>query len=186
MSEEWRPVVGYEGYYEVSNLGRVRRMPYVLATNVGKKGSAKDYCRVRLFDDRGGRQRSVHALVAAAFIGPRPTEAHEVNHKDGDPRNNGLENLEYLTKLENMRHSFNVLGRPKPPNGERHNSKTHPETFPRGEAHGRSKLTGQQVRSIRTRYAKGKVSQPALAAEFGVSQKVIWQVVNRVTWAHLK
>ena len=94
MSEEWRPVVGYEGLYEVSNLGRVRRVAYVLATYVGKRGSATNYCRVRIFNERGGKQRSVHSLVAAAFIGPRPSPLHEVNHKDGNPTNNTLENLE--------------------------------------------------------------------------------------------
>lgn len=180
--ETWLPVVGYEGFYEVSNWGRIRTLPRILATQFNNQA----YGRVRLFNDEGGKRFSVHGLVAAAFIGPRPTPIHEVNHKDGNPANNRIENLEYLTRLENMRHSFEVLGNPKPLNGERHNSKTHPETFPRGENHGNAKLIGRDIRRIRSLYAKGGISQPALAREYGVTQKVIWSIVNYVTWRHVK
>jgi len=181
--EEWRPVVGYEGFYEVSDWGRVRSLPRILASQF----NGEQYGRVRLFDDKGGKRRSIHSLVAEAFIGPRPSSLHEINHKNGKPADNRANNLEYMTKLENMRHSFYVLRTMKPPpSGERHNSKTHHETFPRGETHGNAKLTGRDVRRIRRLYAKGGISQPALAREYGVSQKVIWQIVHRVTWAHVK
>lgn len=66
----------------------------------------------------GGKLRSVHALVAEAFIGPRPSGL-EVNHKDGDKRNNRPENLEYVTRSENMRHCFRI-GLGNPPRGDNH------------------------------------------------------------------
>lgn len=181
-TEEWRPVVGYEGMYEVSSFGNVRRVAYLLTPT----DSGEGYLRVRLFQRRGdGKRHSVHALVAAAFIGPRPTPLHEVNHKDGKHGNNREGNLEYLTKLENMRHSFEVLGRPYPPKGEQHNSRAKPETVPRGIKHGNAKLNDAKVTEIRARYAAGGVSQPMLAREYGVTQRVIWSIVNWKTWRHV-
>ena len=79
ITEEWRPVVGYEGWYEVSNLGRVRRMRPSRNTHVGRvlvqslrrKGS---YRVVSLSKENEVHSRFVHCLVAEAFLGPRPQE----------------------------------------------------------------------------------------------------------------
>lgn len=107
----WRPVPGWEQFYEVSDDGQVRSFDYV---KVGGKGSRQlipagpvstwvtpnGYTAVSLY--RRGRRRvaSVHALVCEAFIGPRP-DGHEVRHLDGDPSNNVLANLTYGTPREN-------------------------------------------------------------------------------------
>jgi hypothetical protein len=105
--EEWRPIPGYAGY-EVSSLGRVlshqkwrgTEGPRLLAPQVGHFG----YPYVQLCGVSGAprnrRMRSVHTLVALAFLGPRPA-GQEVRHLDGDPANCGVSNLAYGTKREN-------------------------------------------------------------------------------------
>lgn len=112
MTEEWRPVIGWEGLYEVSDLGRVRSLPRrVIGGGYGGEAirggrmlnpivDTGDYRFVAL-SNGGKRKLSVHSLVAAAFIGPRPTPKHEVRHLDGDPSNNTLANLAYGTGAEN-------------------------------------------------------------------------------------
>jgi hypothetical protein len=108
--EEWRSVVGYEGYYEVSSEGRVRRIaPDTMGRTMmlGKTLShsiVAGYPRVGL--SVNGRQKAilVHQLVAAAFIGPCPP-GKEVNHRDGVKTHNSISNLEYVTRRENHRHA---------------------------------------------------------------------------------
>lgn len=100
--ENWCPVAGYEGYYEVSDHGRVksRRRPgatgKLLVSYVGKGG----YLRATLC--RPGVQKvvEVHVLVARAFLGSRP-DGMQIRHLDGDPTNNQLTNLAYGTVSEN-------------------------------------------------------------------------------------
>lgn len=69
--------------------------------------------------------------------------------------------------------------------GDRHGSHTHPENLPRGERASWSKLTDNKVREIRTRYAKGGVSQSFLAKELGVTQSIIGRVIQRKAWRHV-
>ncbi len=104
----WRPVVGWETFYEVSDKGDVRRIRKGQGARLGK--NLKLRCRALYFTVnlcRGGvsSDHYVHHLVAAAFIGPRPVK-HEVNHKNTDKKDNALVNLEYLTKGGNLKHSY--------------------------------------------------------------------------------
>lgn len=105
--EEWRPVVGYEGIYEVSNVGRVRSVPRVdaagrvRAPKIKAQTLSNGYPMVLLYKDRKQRAARVHVLVAEAFLGPRPPGL-VVNHIDHDKTNNQTENLEYVTQLENI------------------------------------------------------------------------------------
>ena len=98
--ENWAPISGYEGRYEVSDLGRVRSLcgrGRILVPWPKPKG----YLMVGL---RGGDEReakTVHGLVLAAFDGPRPDDL-ETRHLDGDPTNNRLSNLIYGTGTENQ------------------------------------------------------------------------------------
>lgn len=113
MTEQWLAVPGWEGYYEVSDLGRVRS---VLRTLTGSSGITRTYKgrMLRPKVDAGGyrvvcltrggitRSYSVHRLVAQTFLGPCPP-GHEVRHLDGDPANAVLKNLSYGTSSENAR-----------------------------------------------------------------------------------
>lgn len=101
MTEEiWRPVVGYEGLYEVSSYGRVRSLDRYDSRNHFIKGrimkfrNCRGYLRVTLCNNGLYNQISVHRLVAQAFI-PNPDNLPMVNHKDEDKTNNIVENLEW-------------------------------------------------------------------------------------------
>lgn len=108
MRELWKPVVGYEGLYEVSNLGRVRSLP-----RKGTKGGIvnvsysnnKHYAHIPLTKDSISKTTSLHRVVALAWV-PNPTNKPQVNHIDGNKLNNSASNLEWVTNLENMRHSI--------------------------------------------------------------------------------
>ena len=110
--------------------------------------------------------RYVHRLVAAAFLGPCPPGL-EVNHKDGNPENNRLSNLEYVTHAENMRHAAQQ------------------RAMAHGSGHPSAKLTEANVRRMRELQSCG-VSYSKLCAMFGVSIATAWNAVNRVTWRHVQ
>ena len=108
--EIWRDIDGYKGLYQVSSWGRVRSTLIVdgnyipLRPEVTKKG----YLRVDLYDANGRRKhKKVHRLVANAFI-PNPDGKPQVNHKDGNKKNNSVTNLEWVTDKENKDHRKNV------------------------------------------------------------------------------
>lgn len=107
-NEIWRPVVGYEGLYEVSNTGRVRSLYdgrwQRCRIKELKPGAHEDgYLLVSLYKDSERKIHTVHSLVMAAFVGPRP-EGLQINHIDEDKTNNRVENLEYCTCRENNNH----------------------------------------------------------------------------------
>lgn len=103
-TEEWKPVVGYEGLYEVSSLGRVRSRQGLL-----RQSLANRYPSVHLSRDGKQATHRVHRLVASAFI-PNPDGRETVNHIDGDRTNNAALNLEWVTTSENVRHAHHSLG----------------------------------------------------------------------------
>lgn len=101
MSEVWKPVVGFEGVYEVSSLARVRRVKAAQGTRPGHILTGfvdrKGYRQVRL----SGKFARVHRVVAEAFHGP--SDLPMVRHIDGDPSNNLPGNLSFGSSLENAR-----------------------------------------------------------------------------------
>lgn len=119
------PIAGYNGFYEISNFGRIKSLKreyqyvnkngklvkYVLPDTILKPGlHTKGYLKVGLYRDSTEERFFVHRLVAIHFI-PNPENKPEVNHKDGDRKNCKLNNLEWVTGSENKIHSFKVLGR---------------------------------------------------------------------------
>ena len=109
--ERWKPITGYEGIYEVSSHGRVRSLDRTVTHSNGRvcryKGKVRrtplnqnGYPRVNLSHQGEDKTRTVHSLVAEAFIGAR-SEGMEVCHNDGDPTNNHLDNLRYGTPSDN-------------------------------------------------------------------------------------
>lgn len=104
--EEWKPIKGYEGLYEVSNLGRVKSLGK--GKNRNSKGrilkahkSSKDYLYARLCKEGKTKSYYVHRLVAIAFV-DNPEGYNEVNHKDENKENNCADNLEWCNRQYNM------------------------------------------------------------------------------------
>ena len=115
-NEEWRDVVGYEGLYQVSNLGRVKSLPrrivykdrreYLYPSKVLKTLKiSTGYRFVMLYGAHGKKQYYVHRLVAETFI-PNPKNLGDVNHKDGCKANNILFNLEWCSRSDNQKHAY--------------------------------------------------------------------------------
>lgn len=107
-TETWKPVIGYEGLYLVSNTGNVKSIAKnkVFALCYDNYG----YPIVSLTKNKKAKTKTVHRLVALAFI-PNPDKKPQVNHIDGNKSNNSVENLEWATNRENVVHSFKQLGR---------------------------------------------------------------------------
>lgn len=110
-NEQWRDIPGFEGYFQVSDMGGVRRIAhsdqYRRKANLGPatfKPNKRGYWEVMLARPKFRRLYLVHRVVMLAFVGPCP-EGLQVNHKNGDKRDNRLSNLEYVTGSENMRHA---------------------------------------------------------------------------------
>lgn len=124
MIEEWRDIEGYEGLYQVSNLGRVKSLERIIEdVNNGRiytkkekiLKSAKDthgYYTVCLCKNSKLRTISIHRLVALHFIpNDNPTEKTQVNHKDEDKTNNRVDNLEWCTQVYNLRYGTAIARR---------------------------------------------------------------------------
>ena len=121
MEEIWKDIEGYEGLYQVSNLGRVRSLDRMVEYSDGTKrlhrgrvlkaAADKDgYDRVILSTPSGHKNRLVHRLVAQAFI-PNPEHLPEVNHKDENKRNNVVSNLEWCTDKYNVNYGTGLKRR---------------------------------------------------------------------------
>jgi hypothetical protein len=128
MSEIWKDIPEFEGFYQASNLGRIKRLFGVIKTKKRKRltwysmsekcetltvqerilSPGKDfngYFKVNLNKNGKSKNYFVHRLVALAFI-PNPENKPQVNHKDLDKINNNLSNLEWVTHQENISHAF--------------------------------------------------------------------------------
>ena len=174
MKEIWKDIKGYEGSYQVSNLGRVKSLSreiyfsnrdYINLTKeiILKPGNnGKGYLCVSF--SKNNRQKSfrVHRLVAKAFI-PNLKNKPQVNHKDGDKKNNCIENLEWCDNYENFQHALknNLIAS--------------------GVRAGMSKLTKRQVLEI----CKDSRSFRVLGKIYGVNSSNISDIKNRKSWKRI-
>ena len=108
MVEEWKDIIDFKGIYQVSNLGRVKSLPrntknqYANQERILKVSIDKDGYEVVGLNKK---MYKVHRLVASAFI-PKIEEKNIINHKDGNKRNNNVNNLEWCTTQENIIHAY--------------------------------------------------------------------------------
>lgn len=161
---EWRPVLGWEERYEVSNSGLVRKRG---GQEIGQWASKAGYMHVRLSKPRA--QLMVHRIVAGAFLGP-PKAKLVVNHIDNNPANNSVQNLEWCTQAENLQHAANqgrLIGR----------------YYWRGKRTPVAKLSDAQVRQLRRERAINGTSYQKLGQMFGISKQAAGRCVSGETYA---
>jgi hypothetical protein len=172
----WRPVVGFEGLYKVSDTGLVNGLERIIphARNVQrtipqrrlKTDTTKGgHLRVTLHRDNTKRRRFVHHLVLEAFVGPCPPGL-EACHENGDPTDNRVENLRWDTRANNHADSL------------RHGTK------PIGSAHSNAKLTEATVAAMRAALALG-ASVSAVARAAGCSRVNVRRIRDGKGWTHV-
>lgn len=165
--EIWLPVIGKEGLYEVSNMGRVKSLPRIIKNSNNRSVRErimavvknKGYVVVGLQGNKSNI--GVHRLVAAAFI-PNPDNKPFINHKNGVRNDNRVENLEWCTQKENVHHAFET------------------GLIPTGEKTKQTTLSNAEVVEI---YKKSK-NQPhkTLAKEYNTTVSVVNHIAIKANW----
>lgn len=174
--EEWRWVPGYEGYYEVSNRGRVRsynkravKGPVDEPQRVlSQSTSTKAYPKVTLNKDGSMETPYVHKLVLEAFRGPCP-DGCEASHINGNPKDNRLENLNWETREENNQRKVNQ--------GTQYR--------PTGEKHHESKLNREEVIQIRMIRKATNLTFKEISTLYPVSETHVGSIVRGEKWGHV-
>ncbi|MNQ86769.1 NUMOD4 motif protein [compost metagenome] len=175
--EVWKDIEGFEGMYQISNLGRVKSLArhYNREDRVIKGNPNKQYyLQVQLYKDRKRHVYLVHRLVMQAFEPIDNPSEMAVNHKDFNVQNNTLSNLEWCTTAENNQHYWDnaVLS-------ER-------LATPRGETHHLAVLTEEKVKEIRRLYEENIVTNKSeLGRMFGCRENTIRQILKRTTWKNI-
>lgn len=169
--EHWKPVVGYEGLYEVSDLGRVRSL-YNKRTRLGGgilcQGWCKSYPMVSLRKNKKSRTHTVHPLVLTAFVGPRP-DGLQGCHNNGEATDNRLKNLRWDTRAANFADMA------------RHGSRI---GVVRGAKNPKAKLNDAVIPVIRQRRKAGEQLW-AIARDYGVNDRSIAMICLGQTWRHV-
>lgn len=177
MKEEWKDIEGYEGFYQISNLGRVKslggwcgtakRKEKIRSTSLTHDG----YVKVRLIHQGKDKTMRVHRLVAEAFI-LNSENKDTVNHIDGNKQNNTVSNLEWVDRTEQMLHAY-ALGL---------------KTSRVGSNNSNAKLTDEQVREIRKTYVpySKEFGTVALAEKYGVTNRVVGLIVKNRAYKNVK
>lgn len=178
MKEQWKVINGYENY-EISNYGIIRN---IRSGKILSQSIRNNYKRVGLFLKPKQKSFDVHRLVAEHFL-PEPSpelvlaasktklKKVLVNHIDGDKTNNRIDNLEWTTYSDNVKHSY-FIGR----------------DLSNGEEHYNSKLTNDDVNKIRKMYKDSggiRGIYTELANYYNVSQTTIKSIVDRTSWKHI-
>ena len=176
MNEIWKPIKGYEGFYEVSNLGRVRsldRTEYIRnkAGGITARQKRGKILKPHL-DSRGcylhvglrGKSTNVHRIVAKTFI-DNPNGYPEVNHKDEDKTNNAVTNLEWCDHKYNNNYGSKIGST-------------------RGTKNPSSKLTEKDIMEIRRRRNNGELLRE-ISKDFGISENHVCNIARGVRWGWL-
>lgn len=178
MTEVWKDIVGYEGLYQVSNLGQVRSLDRevkhgdrfrndkgkILVGSVTPEG----YPQVTLCRENKKRHIKIHRIVATTFM-DKPDETYVVNHKDGNKKNNFLCNLEWVSYSRNVKHALE-----------------HELSLQRGQTHDSAKLKDIDIPTIKKLRNEYNLNLKTIALVYGVHRVTIGDIINGRTWAHIK
>ena len=176
--ENWLPVVGFEGLYEVSDLGNVRSLDRAVSRGTSRSGvqmrrgaplsahtTRKGYLRVELSKNGVKSKHHVHVLVLEAFVSPRPA-GHDGAHDDGNSINNSLSNLKWKTPAAN--------------NEDR---RAH-GTLPTGADHPSAQIGQTDALEIKRRLRAGE-SATAIAKSMSLSRNIVFNIKYGKAWAHV-
>ena len=168
MSDDLRVVPSNQNY-AASRSGDVVRIVGSRGTKAGRKVKSNKgpdgYHRTCLWKDNRGANRTVHSIVAEAFLGPCP-EGMEVNHIDANKSNNSVENLEYVTRSQNLLHrTARGIGR--------------------GEDNAMCKTTASVVREIRHDHDVNGLGYKRLAKKYGMTWGAVRSIATRKVWRHV-
>lgn len=177
-SEIWKPIIGYENKYEVSNMGNVRSLYYINKMIYKKRPSpiylkpirsgpktGSGYLNVYLYKENKRIFRRIHHLVLENFVGPRPPN-HEGSHLNGISTDNRASNLAWLTRTQNIRQKFDH------------------GTMVMGSKHKHSKLNEAIVMDILVRVASGEL-QKHVAKRYNITAQVINKICRGENWKHV-
>ncbi len=166
MQEIWKDIAGYEGLYQVSNLGRVYSLRKDIYLNTDSGGHV--YNRVVLYDSNGKRNRIyLHRLVALTFI-PNPDNLPWALHHDDNPKNNSVNNLYWGTEEDN------------------NSDRVKRNRQAKGEACNKKILTSDQVMEIKKRFTGKRGECRKLADEYGVTNTCISLIRRGINWKHIQ
>lgn len=163
LDEVWKDIAGFEGFYQCSSYGRIRSVDHPdrrTKARILKQGiSDKGYSLIGFWMNKKVNTKRVHRVIAMTFI-PNPKNFKEVNHIDGNKLNNSVDNLEWTTRSENVKHAWrnNLI---------KNTSKR--------------KLTKKEVMEIRELYNRRKGHKPTVAKIGEAYNFTQWQVKEVVT-----
>lgn len=170
MEEIWKDIEGWDGTYQVSNLGRVKRVKTILGFKTEKflnPSKNKDgYVQVNLSKNGNYKTLKIHRLIAIAFI-PNPKCKPNINHINGITFDNRIENLEWCTQKENILHAYRT--------GLASNN---------GVKNSKAKLKEHQVLQIRKKRFDG-MSLKEISKEFNISVSTVSFICTNRSWSHI-
>lgn len=167
-NDVWKDIKGYEGQFLISYFGDVYALPK-------GQGSRPGVCKTEAVDASGypivhllGKTKRVHILVAEHFLVEKPSNLHEVNHKDGNKSNFAASNLEWSTHSNNVKHAFDTGLQPK------------------GSKRSTAKLNEVSVFEIKYRLRFGNESMSNIARDYKVSPGTIGYIKSGRNWSHVR
>lgn len=179
MSEIWKDIIGYEGMYQISNLGRVKSLSRVIQKKSGSTGISKEkimasadnqgYRIIYLHKDAQKEKFTIHRLVATAFICNTENKT-DINHINGIKSDNSIYNLEWVTKSENTLHAY----------------RTGLKKSLKGSDNPMSKLTEVNVIDIKFKYRNGGHSYRTLSVLYNVDKALIARIIKGISWPHVQ
>lgn len=168
--EIWKDVIDFEGTYQVSNFGRVKRI-------IDSRGNSRETIMYRFIDVIGypkvllttketGKRKAytVHRLLAKAFI-LNPENKPQINHKDSNRANCHIDNLEWVTNSENQLHAF----------------KAGTQVVLKGQDNGAAKLTEEQAIEI----FNSPASKYSLAKKYSITRRIVRLIKEKKRWKHI-
>ena len=180
IKEEWKPCPEYEAVYEISNLGNLKSKPVYIQNDGNFDGgyikhiklknqtiNRDGYVTSKLCYGGKCRRLTIHRLVAKAFI-PNPNNYTQVNHMDGNKKNNTVENLEWVSAAQNVQHAW-ATGLIN-------------SDHMLGSNHHKAKVSEQDVKDIR---ANTELTRKQLAEKYKISPSTLADIINKRTWTHI-